>query len=123
MYIAPTSQFKQEAIDHIIETMYFAQSQHNDPLKYLIAGDVNRTSISDILDSNGLLQQVCSVPTRNASTLENIVTDLATFYHPPTTLPPLENDVEGEGRPSDHNMLVFAPKGNTISSKEKEEKH
>jgi len=113
VYIAPRSQFKQEALDHIIETMYFAQSQQSDQLKYLIAGDVNRTNISDVLDSNGLLQQVCSVPTRNTSILENIITDLATFYHPPTTLAPLENDEEGKGRPSDHNMLVFAPKVGT----------
>ena len=113
VYIAPRSQFKQEAVESIIETMHYAQSICEKQLKYFIAGDVNRTDISDILDSNGRLQQICSVPTRNTSVLENIVTDLATFYHEATTLPPLENDKEGKGGPSDHNLLVVAPKVGT----------
>ena len=114
VYIAPRSQFKQEAIEHIIETMHFAQSQCREHLRYLIAGDVNRTYISDILDSNGLLKQICSVPTRNSSVLENIITDMATLYHPPTTRPPLENDKPGKGKPSDHNILIVAPKAETF---------
>ena len=109
VYIAPRSQFKQEAIENIIETMYYAQSLHEEQLRYFIAGDTNKTNISDILDSNGRLKQICSVPTRNTSILENVITDLATFFHEATTLPALENDKEGKGKPSDHSILVVAP--------------
>ena len=102
--------------------MHYAQSLCEKQLKYFIAGDVNRTDISDILDSNGRLQQICSVPTRNASVLENVITDLATFYHEATTLPPLENDKEGKGRPSDHNLLVVAPKVGTQFKQERKKR-
>ena len=122
VYIAPRSQFKQEAVESIIETMHYAQSICEKQLKYFIAGDVNRTDISDILDSNGRLRQICSVPTRNTSILENIVTDLATFYHEATTLPPLENDKAGKGRPSDHNILVVAPKVGTQFKQERKKR-
>ena len=47
--------------------------------------------------------------TRKTAILENVITDLATFYHEPTTLEPLKNDEEGIGKPSDHNMLVIEP--------------
>ena len=80
VYIAPRSQFKAEAVENIIETMYYAQSLCEKPLRYIIAGDVNKTDISDILDSNGQLKQICSVATRKTATLENVITDLATFY-------------------------------------------
>ena len=113
VYIAPRSQYKQEAIENIIETMYYAQSLHERPLRHIIAGDVNKTNTSDILDSNGQLKQICSVPTRKTAVLENVFTDLATFYHEPTTLQPLENDEDEVGKPSDHNMLIIAPKVET----------
>ena len=64
VYIAPRSQYKQEAVESIIETMYYAQSLYEEQLKYFIAEVVNKTNISDILDSNGRLKQICSVPTR-----------------------------------------------------------
>ena len=48
--------------------------------------------MKEILQSYGALQQVCSVPTRKGATLELILTDLHTFYHPPTVLAPLTVD-------------------------------
>ena len=57
--------------------------------------------------------------TRRTAILENVITDLATSYHEPTTLNPLENDVDGAGRPSDHNMLIIAPKVGTLFQHER----
>ena len=50
-------------------------------------------------------------PISNA-TLEIILTDLAHCYHPPTSLPPLEVDQGKDGKPSDHNGIILAPKSN-----------
>ena len=80
----------------------------------MIGGDFNRTEVTDILDCYGALHQIISVPTRNEATLEIILTDLHTLFHPPTTLPPLQVDSDKNGQDSDHETVVFAPKDNII---------
>ena len=64
------------------------------------------------MDAYGALNQLVSVPTRQGATLEIILTDLHSLYHPPTTLPPLEVDQNKEGVNSDHNIVVMAPLSN-----------
>ena len=88
------------------------RSKFNNDINFLIAGDFNKVKISEILMSYGALQQVCTVPTRGKNTLELILTDLHTVYHPPTTMPPLQVDEGQNGKDSDHNTVVFAPKAN-----------
>ena len=63
----------------------------------------------NILESYGALKQFISVPTRNNATLEIILTDLHSFYHPPTTLPPLQVDSYKIGADIVHNTIVMAP--------------
>ena len=70
-------------------------------------------NISDILDSYGAMKSIISVPTRKAATLEVLLTDLHTLYHPPTTLPPLEVDQDKLGKDGDHNIVVLAPVSNS----------
>ena len=91
VYVSPKSQFKQDTIDHIIETLHIVRSTHDD-VRFLFGGDLNRLNISDILEAHGALKQIVSVPTRKGAILEVVLTDLHTFYHPPTTLPPLQVD-------------------------------
>ena len=75
----------------------------------MIGGDFNRLDVSEILDCYGGLQQIISVPTRKSATLEILLTDLHTLYHPPTTLPPLQVDSNKKGKDSDHDVVLFAP--------------
>ena len=110
IYIAPRSKFKQESIDHIIETMFYVQSQYGFQVRFLISGDFNKVSIQDIFKANGSLQQICKVNTRNRTTLEFIITDMATLFHPPTILDPLKQDENKTGKPSDHNVVIAAPR-------------
>ena len=112
IYIAPRTEYKPEAVSHIIETMQCMQAKYENQLGQIITGDFNRTDISDILDSDGSLMQVCSVATRETSTLENVITNMATLFHPPTTRPPLKQDKDKKGKPSDHNIIIMAPKSN-----------
>ena len=111
-YISPRSRHKQETIEHIIHTIHTLRAQFNNDISFLAGGDFNRVDISDILDSYGAMHQILSLPTRKSATLEVILTDLHTQYHPPTTLPPLEVDSGKPGQNSDHNVVVFAPKQN-----------
>jgi hypothetical protein len=122
IYISPRSQYKQQTVEHIIETMHSVQSQHEDPVRFIIGGDFNKVDIEDILESNGALQQVCSVATRNQRTLELVITCMATMLHPPTTLDPLNQDENTTGKPSDHNVVVVAPKTDITFKRERHKK-
>ena len=112
IYVSPKSRFKSETIDHIIETIHTMRAKFNNEIKFLIGGDFNRLDVSDILESYGALRQVCSVPTRKQATLDILITDLHTYYHPPTTLPPLQVDSDKTGKDSDHDVVLFAPISN-----------
>ena len=108
-YVSPRSRYKQEVIEHIISTIHQLRAEYNNEVHFICGGDFNRLDISDILDSYGALKQIVSVKTRKDATLEIILTDLHTLFHPPTTLPPLQVDSDKTGRDSDHDMVVLAP--------------
>ena len=118
IYISPKSKFKTEMIEHIIETIHILRAKYNNEISFCIGGDFNKVDISEILDCYGGLKQVTSIPTRKSVTLEILLSDLHSMYHPPTTLPPLQVDTDKKGKDSDHNIVVFAPKDN-IEYKEK----
>ena len=111
-YISPRSRHKKDTIDHIIDTIHCLRARYDNDIHFLIGGDFNKTPITDVLDCYGALHQIISVPTRNSTTLEIILTDLHTLFHPPTTLPPIQVDTDKKGKDSDHNTVVFAPKDN-----------
>ena len=111
-YVSPRSRHKQETIDHIVDTIQILRSKYNNDISFLIGGDFNRTPISDVLDSYGALKQIISVPTRNTATLEIIMTDLHTMFHPPTTIPPLQVDTNKKGKDGDHEIVILAPINN-----------
>ena len=111
-YISPKSRHKAETIEHIIQTIHTLRARYDNDIHFLCGGDFNRVDISDILDSYGALKQLISVSTRHSATLEILLSDLHTLFHPPTTLPPLQVDEGKVGKDSDHNVVVFAPKSN-----------
>ena len=121
-YVSPKSVHKEATIDHIIENIHFLRSRYDNEIHFLLGGDLNRLKIEPILDSYGALQQVVSTGTRNGATLENIITDLHSFYHPPTTLPPLQVDEEKKGADSDHQVVIFAPLANSNFIKQRKKK-
>ena len=87
-YVSPRSIHKEATIDHIIENIHFLRSKYDNEVHFLLGGDLNRLIIEPILDSYGALKQVISTGTRNDATLENIITDLHSFYHPPYHIAP-----------------------------------
>ena len=121
-YVSPRSVYKEATIDHIVENIHFLRSKFDNEIHFLIGGDLNRLKIEPILDSFGALKQVISTGTRKGATLENIITDLHSFYHPPTTLPPLQLDEGKRGADSDHQVVIFAPLSNINFIKERKKK-
>ena len=88
------------------------RSRYDNEVNFICGGDFNHLNITSILDSYGALNQLVSIPTRNNSKLEIILSDLHSLYHPPTTLPPLQVDENKNGKDSDHNIVVMAPLSN-----------
>ena len=109
IYVSPTSVYKTASINHIIDTIHLLRAQYDNKINYLIAGDVNRLKIDQILDSYGPLRQIITSATRNSAILENIITDLHTLYQAPECLPPLQVDEDKAGSDSDHNIVLLPP--------------
>ena len=112
IYVSPRSKHKGDIIEHIIETIHVLRAKHDNEINFLIGGDFHRLQINDILDCYGGLRQLVSIPTRKSAILEIVLTDLHSFFHPPTTIMPLEVDEDKSGKNSDHDIVVLAPKSN-----------
>ena len=112
IYVSPRSHFKDETVEHIIQSIHFLRSKFDNDVSFLIGGDLNKLEIGPIMDSYGALKQLISVPTRKSATLSNIITDLCNLYHPPTTLPALQVDEGKKGSDADHQVVIFAPISN-----------
>ena len=108
----PRSKHKLETFNHIIETIHLLRAKYDNNVHFCIGGDFNRLEITDILECYGGLKQIVSVNTRKSATLSIVLTDLHSFFHPPTILPPLQVDTDKKGKDSDHGIVVLAPKSN-----------
>ena len=113
IYVSPRSRNKIETIDHVIDAIHTARAQFGNDVNFLIGGDFNRLDVSPILDCYGALKQIVSIPTRKDATLELLLADLHPFYHPPTTMPPLQVDDDKVGSDSDHDVVLMAPSEST----------
>ena len=101
-YVSPRSPHKDATLDHIIESIHLLRARYDNEIHFLLGGDLNRLAIEPILDSYGALKQVISTGTRGDAILENIITDLHSFYHPPSTLAPPQVDTGKKGSDTDH---------------------
>ena len=102
---------RKDFIDHICEAYNVLVAKYGQGLQFIIAGDFNKLNINPILDLSPSLSQVVQIPTRTNpdATLDKIITTLAKYYQSPTSLPPLDNDTDGNGKPSDHLIVMMRP--------------
>ena len=110
-YRGPKSTRKDALFDHIAQTFTFLNAKYGQGLQYIIAGDTNRLNLSPILNLSPSLRQCVNVPTRlnPPATLDPIITTLHKFYQVPITKPPLQNDADKHGKPSDHLVVLMNP--------------
>ncbi|KAI8481991.1 hypothetical protein Bbelb_402920 [Branchiostoma belcheri] len=104
VYIPPNSPHTDALTDHLSTVVDQLRSASPD-VGVCIAGDFNRTDVSDLCRGNHL-QQIVDQPTRKDATLDLIITNLAHLYIPPALLPPLGS--------SDHNIVHLQPKARMI---------
>ena len=110
-YRGPKSTRKDALFDHIAESYHFLMAKYGAGLHFIIAGDTNRLNLSPILNLSPSLKQVVTVPTRlNPDvTLDPVITTMSKFFQLPITKPPLENDQDKQGKPSDHLVVLMYP--------------
>ena len=110
LYCKPNSRKKTALLDHIAEVFQIMSAKYQKGLHWIIAGDYNELKIQTILDITPRLKQVVKSPTRlnPPRILDKILTTLAPFYQEPQILPPLDNDPDKDGKPSDHNIVVMS---------------
>ena len=110
-YRGPKSTKKQELFDHIAESYNLLLAKYGNSLDFIIGGDTNRLKLSPILNLSPSLKQVVTLPTRldPPATLDPIITTLQKYYQPPVTKPPIGNDADKNGKPSDHLVVLMLP--------------
>ena len=118
VYYSSSQTRKDDFLDHISESYNILCAKYGSDLKFLIIGDINRLNIKPILNLSPDLHQAVKVITRHNpdATLDVIITNIQSLYQPPTTLPPLDNDENESGKPSDHLIVVMRPLSSEFSS-------
>ena len=111
LYYSSTQTKKGDFLDHISSTYHTLCAKYGSDLKFILSGDINRLNVKQILHLSRDLKQVVEVPTRRNpdAILDVIITNIAALYNSPVTLPPLENDDDLSGAPSDHMIVIMRP--------------
>ena len=111
IYSKPNSHFKTKLLDHISDVFNVMSIKREHGVKFILAGDTNELNLTPILSLSPHMKQIVTKPTRQnpARLLDPIITTLANFYQTPEILPPLDNDPNKDGKPSDHSIVVAEP--------------
>ena len=98
-------------IDFITESYHILKSRY--PMAYFLGGgDINGLNWKELVTISSSFRQCVTKPTRKNKVLSIIITDLHPFYEEVKVIPPLEPDVKGIGKPSDHKTAVLTTKYN-----------
>ena len=111
IYCKPDSRKKTLLLDHIAEAFHTLSSKYQSGLYFLMARDTNELKLDSILSLSPNLKQVVESPTRlnPPRILDPIITSLSIYYQKPICLPPLDNDPDKDGSPSDHLIVYMKP--------------
>ena len=103
------NQIKTLLNEHISQNYHLLKTEYPNS-KFIFLGDFNDFSPQVLLELSSQLRQVVHFATRGKSTIDLIVTDMHTLYHPPQKLGPLEPDEDENGVPSDHDGILWIPR-------------
>ena len=83
-------------------------------LHWILAGDTNDMKLDVILQLSPEMKQLVTEVTRlnPPRILDPIITTLGKYYQKPLVLPPLDNDPNKNGSPSDHKIIKMKPISN-----------
>ena len=86
-------------------------TKHQEGVHFILAGDTNDLKLDSILSLSPMMKQIVSNPTRwnPPRMIDPVITTLSKYYQTPKVLPPLDNDPDKDGKPSDHGIIVVEP--------------
>ena len=107
IYSKPNSRKKTVLSDHISMNYYLLKMKFPEA-KFLFLGDFNCYKPDHILLLSPQLRQLVHYKTCGDNTLDLVITDMHTWYHPPLPSDALLPDLPAEASPSDHlgNLLI-----------------
>ena len=106
IYCPPRSRKQRKLINYIIDSYHFLKASH--PSAYLLlGGDVYSLNWTELMKMSQSMQQCVTKPTRKGKILSILITDLHNFYSEVEIRPLLKPDIEGVGKPSDHDTAFF----------------
>ena len=111
VYSKPNSRKKTATLDHISDVFNNMSVKYQRGLHFIIAGDTNDLKLDSILQLSSSIKQVVTDVTRlnPPRILDPILTTLASYYQKPKILPPLDQDPDKNGKPSDHKIVQMKP--------------
>ena len=114
VYVKPNSRKKTATIDHISYVYNHLGVKYPKGLYWIIASDTNDLKLDMILNLSPNFKKLVTKYTRlnPPRIIDPIVTDLGKFYQAPIVLPPLDNDPDKNGKPSDHKIIKMKPISN-----------
>ena len=108
VYSPPRSTKKSKLINYI--SMMYHRMKLKYPSAYFgLGGDINDLDISRVLSISPKFRQIVTLPTRKDKILSVIITDLSSHYDTPTILAPVDPDIPGVGKHSDHSTPFAKP--------------
>ena len=107
LYSKPNSHKKTVLSDHIAMNFHLLKMKYPEA-KFVFLGDFNCYKPDHILHLSPQLRQLVHYSTHGDKTLDLLVTDMHTLYHPPVPCHPLLPDHPTLAAPSDHvgNLLI-----------------
>ena len=113
-YHPPKARKKKALIDHLILTLHSLLSTHYDA-EIVIGGDRNELDLFQVFNSIPNLKLLPSAPTHKNKVLDVFATTMWKLYDPPIIVDPVDVDIMGQGKPSDHRCSILYPISNTPS--------
>ena len=85
--------------------------KHQKGLHFIIAGDTNELKLDAIIQLSSQMKQVVTDFTmmNPPRILDPIITTLSKYYQKPLVLPPLDQDPDKNGKPSNHKIVKMKP--------------
>ena len=108
LYSPPKSRKKTKLLNFIAAKYHQLKIKYPDAY-FILGGDVNDLNIQGILNISSNFKQIVKKPTRKDKILSVIITDLHQYYKEPEILPPIQPDILGKGKPSDHSTPFAEP--------------
>ena len=109
LYSKPNSRKKTILSDHISMNFFLLKTKYPEA-KFLCLGDFNCYKPDHILLLSAQLRQLVHYTTHGDKIIDLIITDMHTWYHPPTPEPCLLPDDQDSAAPSDHLGSLLVPR-------------